>query len=342
MKMMRALCVWVFVCLLAPAAVSANSLEREPAFRDNFYDVAVRDAQVWVVGYYGTILRSGDRGATWTVQNSTTSEALFRVVFLDRATGWASGSYGTLLHTRDGGNTWQKQNTQTEEHLLGLYFHDARLGWASGSRGVLLRTEDGGATWTSSSVGEDIILNDVRFFDPKKGWAVGEFGRIYRTQDGGLTWTKHKSPIEVDFVSGESRNLFRLLFDSAAGWAFGLDGSILKTQGGERWEVARADGAVPPEGKRHHLFAAASFNGTRWAVGERGTLLVSASGDQRWQRAGVKVPPLSLNGIAFGADGFGLIVGSRGILLRTENGGESWESIRIVPDAPGKGVARPR
>jgi photosystem II stability/assembly factor-like uncharacterized protein len=320
----------------------AQGTSREPAFRDNFYDVVVRDQYAWGVGYYGTILHSSDRGATWTVQNSTTSEALFRIVFLDRAMGWASGGYGTLLHTRDGGKSWQKQTTNTEEHLLGLQFLDSRLGWAVGSRGIILRTEDGGINWASGSVGEDIILNDVRFLDSKKGWAVGEFGRIYRTQDGGRTWTKHKSPIEVDFVSGESRNLFRLLFDRATGWAFGLDGSILKTQGGERWEVAGSDGAAPRNGIRYHLFSAASFNGTRWAVGERGTLLVSASSDHRWKRAAVKVPPLSLNGIAFGADGFGLIVGNRGLILRTDNGGESWQLIGIVPNAPGKGVARPR
>lgn len=330
------------VCLSLPLTALAQVTNREPTYRDNFYDVVVRDQQVWVIGYYGAILHSNDRGANWTVQNSGTSEALFRLAFLDSETGWASGSYGTLLHTRDGGKSWRKQMSNTEEHLFGLQFLDANMGWAVGSRGTILRTADGGATWASSSLGEDIILNDVHFRDAKNGWAVGEFGRIYRSRDGGHSWVKLKSPIEVDFVSGESRNLFRLLFDSANGWAFGLDGTILKTQEGERWTVVGADAAVSPGGKQRHLFSAASFNGRQWAVGERGTLMVSSLGNHGWKRAAVKGPSVSFNGIAMGADGFGLIVGSRGLILRTDDGGESWQPFTIISKTMGKGAARPQ
>ena len=169
---------------------------------------------------------------------------------------------------------------------------------------------------------------------------MGEFGRIYHTRDGGRTWLKQKSPIEVSFVSGESRNLFRLLVpDSKGAWAFGLDGVILKTIN-ERWEVASQNGALPPNTKRHHLFSASTFDGKKWAVGERGTVLVSAAGDNQWSPARLKAPPLSLNSIAFGQDGFGLIVGNRGTILRTEDGGKEWKLMRIIPKAAGKGVAQ--
>ena len=45
-------------------------------------------------------------------------------------------------------------------------------------------------------------------------------------------------------------------------------------------------------------------------------------------------------GIAFGSDGFGLIVGNRGLILRTENGGGEWKPIRIMPEAAWKGVSQ--
>jgi len=337
----RAFRAFALLCLFLSPSAWAKATDIEPAYRDNFYDVVVRGSESWIVGYYGTILHSRDRGLTWIVQNSKTQEALFRVDFLDRNTGWVSGSYGTFLSTRDGGKHWQKQNTKTEEHLFGFHFLDAQLGWAVGSRGTILHTADGGSTWVSSSVGDDVIVNDVRFLNAKQGWVVGEFGRIYNTKDGGRTWTKQKSPIEVSFISGESRNLFRLLFpNTRAGWAFGLDGVILQTRNGDRWEVASPDGALPPNIKRHHIFSAAFFNGKKWAVGERGTVLISGADNQRWKPANLNVSPVSLNGIAFGADGLGFIVGNRGTVLRTENGGKDWKPMRIIAGASSRGVGQ--
>ena len=71
---------FVFSCLaglvlgLAPPVFSANAanLAKEPALQENFYGVQILDSQVWVVGYYGTILHSKDKGLTWEIQQSPT------------------------------------------------------------------------------------------------------------------------------------------------------------------------------------------------------------------------------------------------------------------------------
>ncbi len=331
-----------------PAAGMAQSPGRDPAFRENFYDVGIRGDRCWIVGYYGTVLHSRDRGLIWKVQASGTDEALYRVSFVDPRRGWISGSYGTILHTRDGGETWKLQRTPTTEHLFGLNFFNERIGWVVGSRGTVLYTEDGGLTWVDRSLGEDVILNDVAFADPVEGWVVGEFGRIYHTMDGGQSWVKQKSPIEVSFISGENRNLFRLLLHRPEGdgkglmnsWAFGLDGVILTAQKGEQWEVVHKNGSNSSVATVHHLFDAVIFRGKKWAVGERGTAVFAGVRDEEWIPVGLSTPPVSLNGIAFGLDGLGLIVGNRGVVLRTEDGGEKWDRIRIVPRGPGKGISR--
>lgn len=315
------------------------SSEREPALRDNFYDVAMRGHFAWIVGYHGTILRSQDQGLTWELQPSGTTEALFRVSAVNANEAWIAGSYGTILHTRDGGKSWHKQQTPTEEHLFGLDFINSRKGWAVGSRGTVLHTDDGGETWTNRAIDADIILNDVRFLDARQGWAVGEFGRIYRTRDGGLSWTKQNSPIEVPFISGASRNLFRLLMsDSRSGWAFGLDGVILTSQDGQNWEMAAQDGGSPADAKRYHLFSASSVGLKKWAVGERGTVLMSRIDSRRWDASGAKSSPSNLNGIAFSADDTGLIVGNRGIILRTDDAGKQWTPVRIALKGSTNGV----
>jgi photosystem II stability/assembly factor-like uncharacterized protein len=326
----------------------AQSPWQNPTFRENFYDVGIRDNRCWIVGYYGTILHSRDRGFTWEVQTSGTKEALFRVSFVNPENGWISGSYGTILRTRDGGGSWELQQAPTTEHLFGLNFLNERIGWVVGSRGTILYTEDGGLTWVDRSLGEDVILNDVAFINRREGWVVGEFGRIYHTVDGGQSWVKQKSPIEVSFISGKNRNLFRLLFLRPEGdgksllnsWAFGLDGVILTAQKGEQWEVVHKNGSSNSVATVHHLFDAVIFRGKKWAVGERGTVVFAGVRDEEWTSAGLDTPPVSLNGIVFGSEGLGLIVGNRGVVLRTEDGGKNWSRIRIVSQGPGKGISR--
>jgi photosystem II stability/assembly factor-like uncharacterized protein len=330
---------------LLPPAESVPAPAREPSFRDNLYDVAIAPEHAWIVGYYGTILRSSDRGLTWAVQQSGTREALFRVDFIDGAVGWVAGSHGTLLYTSDGGDTWQPRKAPVDEHLFGLSFIDRRHGWAVGSRGTVLATEDGGRTWDNRSLAEDVTLNDVRFIDSKRGWVVGEFGRIYASKDGGRTWTKQNSPVEVSLVSGESRNLFRLLMaESGTGWAFGLDGLILSTENGVTWQAAKPDGTDSDSGggaKRYHLFSAATAGGSMFAVGERGTVLVSSIKNPDWSQSGLQGPPLSLNGISFRGE-LGIIVGNRGAILRSVNAGKSWEQVRTGASRAGYGNGPPQ
>ena len=119
-----------------------------------------------------------------------------------------------------------------------------------------------------------------------RGWVSGEFGVIFATQDGGKTWIKQKSPVEVSFSSGESRNLFALLFPQPhTGYAFGLDGVVLKTRDGTRWEIIRQRNDRNSPVDANHLFAAAASGEQLWAVGERGTLLRAETNTDRWQQA---------------------------------------------------------
>jgi photosystem II stability/assembly factor-like uncharacterized protein len=329
---------------LAPrvsVVLPAESTYREPAFLENFYGVKIRGPHAWIVGYYGTVLHSADRGASWEIQRSGTKEALFQLDFTSDEEAWITGSYGTILHTQDGGRNWAPQPSGTQEHLFSLALTTSREGWVVGSRGTILHTSDGGSSWLNRSIAEDIILNRTFFISQKQGWIVGEFGVIYQTRDGGKKWIKQKSPIEVSFVSGESRNLFGLIFpDSKGGWAFGLDGVILKTQTGDQWGVINPNGSRAGRATTRHLFAAAHGDGKLWAVGERGTVIISQIGKENWRPSEFKFPPISLNGIDFSPDGFGLVVGNRGAIFRTLNGGRQWQRIRIAPAAPGKGIAQ--
>ena len=317
---------------LAPALFYAHAAApaKEPALQENFYGVYIAENRSWIVGYYGTILHSSDRGKTWQIQASPTRRALFSVRFVSALNGWINGGYGTVLHTLDGGKTWHTQPLHTTEHLFASHWLDESHGWMAGSRGMTIRTTDGGRSWTNFSVPGDFTFSAVHFVNPLRGWLAGEFGAIFQTLDGGKSWRKQKSPVEVSFDSGASQNLFALLFTApAGGYAFGLDGLVLKTHDGTRWEIVRQRNNTDGAKATHHLFAAAALNGRMSVVGERGTLLQSDPNSDNWRPADVQIPRLSLNGITFGKDGFGLVVGNRGLVLRTEDGGKNWKRLKI-------------
>ena len=314
---------------LAPVVFHAHgaTLQKEPALQENFYGVHISNNLSWIVGYYGTILHSADRGKTWEIQASPTRRALFSVRFVSALNGWISGSYGTVLQTRDGGKSWHAQPLHIAEHLFASHWLDESHGWMAGSGGMTIQTSDGGRSWTNLVVPGDFTFNAVTFASASRGWLAGEFGVIFQTSDGGKSWVKQKSPVEVSFASGASQNLFALLFTAPAeGYAFGLDGIMLKTHDGTRWEIVRQRNGT---NAIHHLFAAAAFNGRISAVGERGTLLQSDVDNASWRQAELQIPRLSLNGIAFGQDGFGLVVGNRGLVLRTEDGGKTWQRLKM-------------
>ena len=326
-------CLAGLILVLVPPVFSsyAATLAKEPALQENFYGVQILGSRVWIVGYYGTILHSKDSGSTWEIQQSPTRNALFQVRFLNGEEGWISGSYGIVLHTTDGGKNWIAQPAGTTEHLFGLTFVNEQMGWAVGSRGTILQTRDGGRSWSNLSLSEDLTFSSVAFVNSTRGWIVGEFGVIFQTQNGGKNWIKQKSPVEVSFVSGESRNLFALLFPTPEkGWAFGLDGVVLKTVDGSSWQIVRQKENTSSSPGANHLFAATAFDDHLWAVGERGTLLQSDSEGKRWWQAKTETPRVSLNGIGFGKNGLGLIVGNRGVILRTEDGGTTWNRLNIM------------
>jgi len=317
---------------LAPVLFYAHAATaaKEPALQENFYAVHISENRSWIVGYYGTILHSADRGISWEIQASPTRRALFTVRFLSTLEGWISGSYGTVLHTRDGGRSWHAQPLDTTEHLFAAHWLDENHGWMAGSRGMTIRTTDGGRSWTRLVVPGDFTFSAVTFANTSRGWLAGEFGAIFQTLDGGKSWLKQKSPVEVSFDTGASQNLFALLFTAPThGYAFGLDGLVLKTHDGTHWEIVRRRETTNGTNATHHLFAAAAFNGRISVAGERGTLLQPDPNGDTWQQAGVPIPRLSLNGIAFGKDGFGLVVGNRGLVLRTEDSGKTWKRLKI-------------
>jgi len=104
------------------------------------------------------ILKTTNRGGTWTEQSAPTNIPLLSVFFTDANTGYAIGDSGTILKTTNGGILWTLQTSGTFNHLLSVYFTDTNTGYVVGEGGIILKTSNGGITgvndqiWTSNSL----------------------------------------------------------------------------------------------------------------------------------------------------------------------------------------------
>jgi photosystem II stability/assembly factor-like uncharacterized protein len=192
-----------------------------------------KDQLGWAVGESGTIQRTIDGGATWTLQDAPTRKLLYDVAASDDNHAWVVGAGGTILRTVDGGRNWDEQSSGVTEALRAVHFVDPQRGWAAGAKGTIISTANGGARWRRQTSGVGLNLNDVVFLKakggpaggpmegPMEGWIAGDRGLLLHTTDGGATWEN----VELSARA----NLSRLFFIAPdCGWVIGTSGAIFK------------------------------------------------------------------------------------------------------------------
>jgi len=103
------------------------------------------------VGSEGTILATGDGGATWHKQRSKRGQGFSSVTFPDATHGWAVGDeweggfwdfdfahcIPVILATEDGGATWSKQSFSLTLKVSGLKGGAVKLGESVTAGGVV-------------------------------------------------------------------------------------------------------------------------------------------------------------------------------------------------------------
>lgn len=285
---------------------------------DHLYGTSLlSNGEGWAAGAFGTILYTRDGGVTWYPQTSGVTEPLFDIDFADAQHGWAVGRSGRVLGTHDGGKTWRAQASATTNHLFEVVALGRQRAWAVGDWGTVVTTTDGGATWQDRSLGRDVILNGMSWPDETHGWIVGEAGEVLATEDGGKTWHERRS--------GVDKTLFGVFFETPQrGWIVGLDGLILRTDdAGMTWQVQHGEAAVAGLEQvgfaeafgNPSLYAVTVTEGYGMAVGDNGSIFVSADGGARWRRStDVAAARMRwVRGVSLGDDGRGVVVGANGL-----------------------------
>ncbi|TMA60112.1 MAG: hypothetical protein E6J80_02730 [Deltaproteobacteria bacterium] len=240
---------------------------------------------------------------------------------------WGSG--GTVISFA----LVQEKLARPSVNLHGVFFLTPEEGWVVGQLGKIFHTTDGGKSWEEQRSRKNLLLAAVDFVDRRHGWVVGEQGVILYSEDGGVTWKEQQS--------GVSYPLFDVKFvDRERGWAVGHWGTILFTDDGGRHWVERPLSLALEE--RGPIEPAALHDvidpGTGEVVAKAGQLLTKEliAEIARRRISGVRIrEDIVLNAVFFLDQAHGWIAGERGLVLRTENGGETWERVAL-PRPPTK------
>lgn len=248
--------------------------------------------------------------------------------FTDANHGWALTAT-QLLETNDGGRTWtaRLENEDAQRTFHSFEFVSPTTGFIVGaqrkdkSRAILiLRTTDGGRIWqesvfsVSSPSGEGPLrLHSISFCNPQNGWAAGS-DLIIHTVDGGQTWELQRS-------ANEDEVMFSIACVSPeTAWVVGQDGLVLQTKdGGKSW--SRHDSSTT-----NNLARVRFFDDSGWIVGGlvgKATLLRMRNSATKWEPVPLNTSEALLDIYINGRGGW--IVGANGTILRTDDGGQTWQ-----------------
>jgi PKD repeat protein len=195
--------------------------------------------------------------------------------------------------------------------------------------GIVLKTTDGGSTWVSKWTGANMGLEGACFVDENTGFVVGwpqlanGWSGFGRTTDGGNTWT---SPAVIPDVYYFTDVVFK---DANNGVIFGASNTSpvvrYTSNGGNTWTAATGINNNMPY---HACYVSGS---TYFMVDNSGHISKSVNDGHSWTTV-YTVPGGLLTGIDFFSDNVGMACGDNGLIVKTNDGGVSWQVQQVGTD----------
>lgn len=200
------------------------------------------------------------------------------------------------------------------EDYYDAFVLDANNAWVSGGRGLILHVTNNGQDFTMLETGVQKAIYEVDFATAEDGVAVGQDGIVLKTDDGGKTWTRN--PIELPLLDWQVAQPHYFAVSRGADaqhiWAVGPVGAIIRSQdGGETWE-----------------------NLSLWCDMSFDNFATSDPADDPESTLRLNPCDVTLNGVSFPTNTDGWVAGEFGIILRTQDGGVTWQRQRNVHNLP--------
>lgn len=276
------------------------------------------------------------------------------VYFIDDQRGWLVGEYGLIYVTENGGETWEQAQIIGAVHFDDIEFPSMeseipRSLWPPlfASAEILLEKEylrlriDACLTpaeyrRTGTTTLADDRAESLRDFLESEGVSQDRIRMVNPTpfdeesvdmQAFVRSKLCDRPHVSVEVV--ETPFLFDVKIRSDGhGLIAGLGGVILRSDDwGRTWTYAESD-------SRQAFFAVGHGAGRLVAVGEKGLKRVSKDGGRTWQRPRQGFPPIVsfMRDLVFPTDARGWIVGAESMVLRSSDGGLTWEEVSLYAE----------
>ncbi|MEZ6094268.1 MAG: YCF48-related protein [Pirellulaceae bacterium] len=249
------------------------------------------------------------------------------VHFVNATQGWAVGEHGTILHTNDGGANWSIQPTQIsfsndETQITGnLKKVLGKVRQATGAQNMADRTV------IKQSL--DVRLESIAFLNERQGLAVGGYhepyanisrATIFQTSDGGATWGQVSKPQlpRLNHLGQGAGGLF-----AVGGFSHFHSSGIFEAFGSpDEWlSVSQPD---------VQSWQSAIQLGMRWLLlDERGHIQLFENG-KLFPAVVVASRQGAIHDLEVDETGTGWAVGENGLVLRTDDAGETWYEPQFV------------
>jgi photosystem II stability/assembly factor-like uncharacterized protein len=304
-------------------------------FNDIFYPGG---STGFAVDVYGYIFKTSDAGAIWDSMYWEVDEYLNSSFFTDTTNGYIACSGGKVLSTHDGGETWNPWYFNQDLNLGSIWFTSNQTGYVAGAYTCILKTTDAGVSWNQVHIDTTGNLNSIVFPTPEVGIAVGDFGLVMKTADGGTTWTSQHLGDTIQFhsigVFSPDTMIVNGIEQGVVSW-YSAPVNYRSTDGGETWTRL-----LLPENYPYTWAITAQTGGTAYATGYTGCLVKTQDYGNTWTTIyDYKVPPTHFGGGIYGIDfpttqtGYAITGGYEipdGMILKTTDGGETWEELDTV------------
>jgi len=319
----------------------------------------------FAAGIDGVLLKSTDGGNTWITISTGLTVTFKEIHFKDRLNGCAIAD-GKLWYTESGGYSWtQPLQTVMGDEYVDLCFVNDNTGYALSKKGYVQATYNSGKSWTEKY--KHNILQDlttISIESNRAGYVAGNNGTVINTSDinevsnwitratnlgtkaakelhakggevcallndgniwysatYGISWSKITSSgnyVSVSFTSGD------------VGYALTSDGTVVYTAtAGANWMSWSSSSGGNAIG------LAASNAAPNWSptatdvvvVGNGGKISKLVNGSSSWSDITYAVKSPLLNGVNVVNSSTAYATGKGGILLRTLDGGITWNTI---------------
>ncbi|MCL6433402.1 MAG: photosynthesis system II assembly factor Ycf48 [Leptolyngbyaceae cyanobacterium HOT.MB2.61] len=243
--------------------------------------------------------------------------------------GWLVGTNSTLMETLDGGSTWEPRTLELDQayRLTSVSFLGDE-GWIVGQPSILLHTTDGGKSWSRVPLSEKLpgAPNTIVALGPLSAEMATSVGAIYQTTDGGRNW---KAMVEE--AVGVVRNISRS--PDGRYVAVSSRGNFYSTwePGQSAWEPHNRNSS------RRVQNMGFTADGRLWMLARGGQIQFTEQENAEEWRDPINpefATSWGLLDLAYRTPEEVWVAGGSGNLLRSLDGGLTWEKDTAVEDVP--------